>query len=53
MGMPGIDWRRYGKWARSQMSSMTLIYGGKKTNDNVYNVMEACGLIATSTVAVA
>ena len=30
MGMPGIDWRLYGKWARSQMSSMTLNYGGKK-----------------------
>jgi hypothetical protein len=30
MGTPGIDGRWYGKWARSQMSSMTLIHGGKK-----------------------
>jgi hypothetical protein len=27
-GCPGIDWRLYDKWARSRMSSTTLIYGG-------------------------
>jgi hypothetical protein len=29
MGMTGIDWRLYCKWARSQTSSMTLIHDGK------------------------
>jgi hypothetical protein len=29
MGMNGIDWRLWDKWARSQKSSMTLIYGDK------------------------
>jgi hypothetical protein len=30
MGVKGIDWRLWCKWARSRMSSTTLIYGGKK-----------------------
>jgi hypothetical protein len=30
MGMQGFDGYSYGKWARSQMSPMTLIHGGKK-----------------------
>ena len=32
MGMNGIDWRLWGKWARSRMSSTTLINGGKNSN---------------------
>jgi len=29
MGVNGVDWRLWDKWARSRMSSTTLINGGK------------------------
>lgn len=53
MGVTGFDWNIWDKQARSQISSMTLIHGGKFVNGNIYNNMEVAGLLATSEVAVA
>jgi len=46
----GIDWQDYLHGARSQTSSMTLIYDGHFLDGNVYNEMAMFGLVSETAI---